>query len=126
MNSVQLIGRLTSDPYVAENAQRMVAKMTIAVDKAPTKDGEKADFPRVVAFGKTAEMASKYLTKGRRIAVVGHIQTGSYEKNGVTIYTCDVVADRIEFLDSAKAQEKSTTEVQEELAGLEADPDIPF
>ena len=127
MNSVQLIGRLTSDPYVAENAQTMVAKMTLAVDRPPTKDGEKADFPRVIAFGKTAEMVSKYLTKGRKIAVSGKIQTGSYEKNGVTIYTCDVIADRVEFLDSAKSQGQEKVGEQMEMDPVFVnDQDIPF
>lgn len=133
MNSVQLIGRLCSDPYMADSATTSVAKMTLAVDRPPTKDGEKqADFPRVIAFGKTAEMVSRYLTKGRKIAVSGRIQTGSYEKNGQTIYTCDVVADRIEFLDStkeAKAEKAEAKEPEQQMSmeeGMFLDPDIPF
>lgn len=128
MNAVQLIGRLCSDPYVADSATTSVAKMTLAVDRPPTKDGEKqADFPRVITFGKTAEMVSKYLTKGRKVAVTGRIQTGSYEKNGVTIYTCDVIADRVEFLDSAKGQgQEKAGEQMEMIPELTDDSDIPF
>lgn len=133
MNSVQLIGRLCSDPYMTDSATTSVAKMTLAVDRPPTKDGEKqADFPRVIAFGKTAEMVSRYLTKGRKIAVTGRIQTGSYAKAGQTIYTCDVVADRIEFLDSTrKAEQTEKAETQEPAQmsmeeGMFLDPDIPF
>ena len=128
MNAVQLIGRLCSDPYVADSATTSVAKMTLAVDRPPTKDGEKqADFPRVITFGKTAEMVSKYLTKGRKVAVTGRIQTGSYEKNGVTLYTCDVIADRVEFLDSAKGQgQEKAGEQMEMIPELTDDSDIPF
>lgn len=128
MNSVQLIGRLCSDPYMADSATTSVAKMTLAVDRPQTKDGEKqADFPRVITFGKTAEMVSKYLAKGRKVAVTGRIQTGSYEKNGVTIYTCDVIADRVEFLDSAKGQgQEKAGEQMEMIPELTDDSDIPF
>ena len=103
MNSVTLIGRLTKDPdvrYISEN-QTAVASFTVAIDR-PVKAGQekKADFPRVTIFGKQAENCEKYLAKGRLVGVQGRIQTGSYtNKDGVTVYTTDVVADRVEFLE---------------------------
>lgn len=110
MNSVVLIGRLTKDPQVRNTANGMaVASFTLAVDR-PTKSGEKrqADFPRIIAFGKTAETCGKYLSKGRQIAVSGQIRTGSYQnQNGDTIYTTDIVANRIEFLGSSGRKEQN-------------------
>ena len=103
MNSVMLIGRLTRDPEVryTSGSQMAVANFTLAIDR-PVRQGEerKADFPRVVVFGRQAETCEKYLAKGRLVAVEGRIQTGSYQnRNGDTVYTTDVVASRDEFLE---------------------------
>lgn len=103
MNSVMLIGRLTRDPEVryTSGSQMAVANFTLAIDR-PARQGEerKADFPRVVVFGRQAETCEKYLAKGRLVAVEGRIQTGSYQnRNGDTVYTTDVVASRVEFLE---------------------------
>ena len=103
MNSVSLIGRLTRDPDVRYSAgsQTAVARFTLAVDRQrAVKEGEQsADFISIVCFGKTAELVEKYITKGRQVGITGRIQTGSYDKDGQRIYTTDVVADRVEFLD---------------------------
>ena len=102
MNSVILIGRLTRDPelrYTPE-PQTAVANFTLAVDR-PRRDGQDqgADFIRITVWGKQAETCDRYLRKGRQAAVMGRIQTGSYKnRNGETVYTTDVVADRVEFL----------------------------
>ena len=103
MNSVVLIGRLTRDPevrYVSES-QMAVASFTVAIDR-PVRSGQekKTDFPRVTVFGRQAENCEKFLAKGRLVAVQGRIQTGSYtNRDGATVYTTDVVADRVEFLE---------------------------
>ena len=109
MNSVVLIGRLTKDPDMryTSGTQMAVCSFSLAVDR-PVRQGEekKADFPRVTCFGKTAEMCDRYLSKGRQIGVTGRIQTGSYkDKDGKTVYTTDVIADRIEFLGGEKKEE---------------------
>jgi single-strand DNA-binding protein len=101
MNNVVLIGRLTNDPTVRYTADQMaIASFTVAVDRPASADKEKqADFPRVTVFGKQAENCEKYLTKGRQVAVQGRIRTGSYKnKEGATVYTTEVVAERVEFL----------------------------
>src|SRR5699024_210318 len=61
-----------------------------------------ADFPRITVWGVQAENASRYLHKGSQCAIEGRIQTGSYQdtQTGKMVYTTDVVADRVEFLDS--------------------------
>ena len=103
MNSVVLIGRLTRDPeirYISES-QMAVATFTVTIDR-PVRSGQekKTDFPRVTVFGRQAENCERFLAKGRLVGVQGRIQTGSYtNKDGVTVYTTDVVADRVEFLE---------------------------
>lgn len=103
MNSVVLIGRLTRDPEVryTSGTQMAVCTFTVAIDRPVKKDGEKqADFPRVICFGKQAENCERFLAKGRLVGVQGRLQTGSYtNKDGATVYTTDVVADRVEFLE---------------------------
>lgn len=103
MNSVVLIGRLTRDPEVryTSGSQMAVCTFSIAIDR-PTRQGEekKTDFPKVTVFGKQAENCERFLKKGRLVGVQGRLQTGSYtNKDGATVYTTDVVADRVEFLE---------------------------
>ena len=102
MNSVVLIGRLARDPELSytANTQTAVCHFTLAVSR-PRRNGEDqgADFLRVTVFGRQAENCDRYLAKGRQAAVRGRIETGSYKnREGVTVYTTDVVADRVEFL----------------------------
>ena len=108
MTVTVLIGRCTKDPTVRYKDDMAIARFTLAVDR-PKQNGKDAtsDFPNVVCFGKTAELVEKYITKGRRIGLTGRIQTGSYtDKDGKKIYTTEVVADRIEFLDKAEKKEE--------------------
>jgi len=129
MNSVTLIGRLTRDPDIKYSQNNMcIASFSVAIDR-PVKSGEekKTDFPRVTCFGKTAENCQKYLAKGRLVGVLGRIQTGSYEnKDGVTVYTTDVVADRVEFLewgDKKQGTQASSADVMAESKDQSAVPD---
>lgn len=111
MNSVILIGRLTRDPELRYTGSQMaVAKFTIAIDRMARQGEErKADFPRVTVFGKQAENCEKYLAKGRLVGVQGRLQTGSYQdKDGKTVYTTDVIADRVEFLEWGDRKEGGT------------------
>ncbi|MCD8207990.1 MAG: single-stranded DNA-binding protein [Bacteroidales bacterium] len=99
MNSVQLVGRLTRDPAVRyTNSGMTVAQFTVACDRR-SKD-QNADFISCEAFSKTAEFIEKYFHKGQRIGLNGHIQTGSYQKDGQTVYTTTVVAENVEFVES--------------------------
>ena len=102
MNSVALIGRLTRDPEIRYTGDQMaIATFSIAIDRPPRRDGTReTDFPRITVFGRQAENCEKYLKKGRMVGVTGRIQTGSYtNKNGDKVYTTDIVADRVEFLE---------------------------
>ena len=96
MNQVILIGRLTKKPELEYTPSNIaVTKFTIAVDRA--KKGE-ADFIRITAWDKQAENICRYMDKGRQIAVLGRIETGSYTKDGKTIYTEEIISERSEFL----------------------------
>ena len=105
MNKAILVGRLTRDPEVrysqGENATA-VARYTLAVERRYKRDGEpSADFINCVVFGKPAEFAEKYFRQGLRVAISGHIQTGSYtNKDGVKVYTTEVVVEEQEFAQS--------------------------
>lgn len=112
MNLVVLYGRLTRDPELRYSQSGTAnAFTTIAVDRGLSKEKRQeaqangqptADFIGIKAFGKTAEILGNYFHKGNRIAVEGKISTGSYEKNGQTIYTTDVIVNRVHFIESAK------------------------
>ncbi|CUQ09429.1 phage-related single-strand DNA-binding protein [Clostridium paraputrificum] len=101
MNKVILIGRLTKDPELRFTAGSgmAVSRFTVAVNRQFKKD--ETDFINCVAFGKTAETISQHLTKGRQIAVIGSIRTGSYDaQDGTKRYTTDVAVDSFEFVGS--------------------------
>ena len=108
MNKVILCGRLTKDPEVrySQGGESMaIARYTLAVDRRRgrnTGDGEQtADFISCVAFGKSGEFAEKYLKKGTKMIISGRIQTGSYtNKDGVKVYTTEVVVEDQEFAES--------------------------
>ena len=114
MNCVNLIGRLVRDPELryAQNGTAMCT-FTIAVDRAMSRQKKQeaqannqptADFIRCVAFRQTAELVANYHRKGSQIGVEGRIQTGSYEKEGRTVYTTDVIVNSISFIGSSQGQ----------------------
>lgn len=130
MNSVQLIGRLTADPDVRynPNTQLAVAKFRVAIDDG-YGEKKRTNFVPVTVFGKTAENCEKYLKKGLQVGVQGKIQTGSYEKDGKTVYTTDVIAERIHFLqwaDNGNKQAEQQTFDQAPTGFTAIDEDIPF
>lgn len=134
MNSVVLIGRLTKDPEVRyiSKSQMAVAAFTVAINRGKDKHGNDrgADYIPVTAFGRQAENCERYLAKGRLVGVQGRIQTGSYtNKDGATVYTTDVVADRVELLEWGDKEQGGSNppaeSVPEGFQAVSAD-DIPF
>lgn len=114
MNNVTLLGRVTKDFAGTKTDKGLViARNSLAVNR-PT---EGADFINIVAFGKTAETLGAFVKKGHRVLIQGHIQTGSYEKDGKQVYTTDVVVDRFEFIE--KAPERIESKIEES-------PELPF
>lgn len=126
MNKVILVGRLTKDVDTRYAGEIVVARFTLAVDRRFRKDGEQtADFLNIVAFGKNAEFCSKYFHKGMKVVVDGRLQTGSYtNKDGVKIYTTDVIAEAVEFAESKKTEEQ--TNKNEDWQNTDNDVDLPF
>ena len=125
MNNVILMGRLTRDPELKySQAGKAYCRFTVAVNRDFNKD--EADFINCLAFGKTAETIAEWLGKGRRIALQGRIQTGNYEnKNGDKVNTFEVVADRFEFVDSARSEtNKNQTYSNDDV--LDDNDDFPF
>lgn len=130
MNQVNLIGRITKeiDVRYTTGTQMAVARFSIAISRGK-KNGEDqgADFPTIVAFGKTAENLERLSGKGLRVAVTGKIQTGSYDdKDGKKVYTTEIIANNIEFIDfKGNVGENANPSVP---AGFKAvaDEDIPF
>ena len=124
MNSVTLSGRLTRDPELRTTSNgKPVAGFTLAVNKDFGEEG--AYFIRCTAWNKTAEIINDYCKKGSLIGVIWRITTGSYKNyNGDTVYTTEVVADRIEFLESRKTAKEDKAEVKEETEiKIDFDPD---
>lgn len=129
MNNFYGIGRLTKDVTVNYTPSQMaVARFNIAIDRGKDRNGESrgADFLSCVAFGKTAENLEKFSGKGLRIAIIGHIQTGSYEKDGQKVYTTDIVADRIEFIDWKNSEKVSEPDGEYPQGFAAIDEDFPF
>lgn len=95
MNQVLLIGRITKDIDLKYTGTQNTAKATFSI---AINEKDRTNFPRIIVWGKQAENVEKYCGKGSLVAVEGKLQTGSYEKDGQTIYTTDVIANHIEYL----------------------------
>ena len=110
MNKVILMGRLTRDPeirYTTGESAMAIARYSLAVDRKFKRENEPtADFINCIAFGKSGEFAEKYFRQGMKVVVAGRIQTGSYtNKDGVKVYTTDVVVEEQEFAESKASSE---------------------
>ena len=136
MNKVILMGRLTRDPdvrYTAGDNPTAIGRYTLAVDRRYKREGEAtADFINCVAFGKQGEFAEKYFRQGTKVLVTGRIQTGSYtNRDGVKVYTTDVVVEEQEFAESKKEEKKPQKKIEEDENGFMnipegIDEELPF
>lgn len=112
-----MVARLVRDPET-RHGETTVTRFTVAADRMKK---DEADFISCVAFGSTADFLEKYFKKGMRIALEGRIQTGSYtNKEGNKVYTTDVIAERVEFVESKKKEE------EEEFKPLPDNMELPF
>lgn len=128
-NRVILMGRLTKEPdlkYSSTNSEMAICRYTLAVPRRG-KDKE-CDFINCIAFGKSGEFASQYFTKGLRVYIEGHIQTGSYEnKEGKKVYTTDVIIESQEFADAPKqGKVESTAPALDTFEDNVDEDEIPF
>lgn len=133
MNKAILMGRLTRDPeirYSQGQDPMCIARFTLAVDRRQRKqDGQQsADFISCVAFGKIGEFIEKYVHKGTKLAITGHIQTGSYtNRDAQKVYTTDVVLESAEFAESkssgSAAGHSGQSQARQQAPESEMDPD---
>ena len=115
MNKTILSGRTVKELELRKTqGGTSVIRFTLAVDRRKKDDG--TDFIQCVAYGKVAELMDRYVRKGHKVGIIGHIQTGRYDKDGKTIYTSDVVIDEVEFLETKKVSESP----------IQSDADLPF
>jgi single-strand DNA-binding protein len=125
MNKAILIGRLTADPEVRETRDgKRVANFTLAIDRIRGKGEKAADFVKVTAWESRADFAARWLAKGRKVAVSGRIETGTYTaQDGSKRNSFGVVADEIEF---AENRRDDAPEHDYNPSGYVADDDCPF
>lgn len=117
------IGRLTDAPDIRyKDGKISFASFTVASDRW-SSTGKKTDFVRHVAFADKAEFAQKYLQKGTKIYIEGHIITDSYDKDGRTIYTTDIQVDRYEFCESKGEQDEKE---RAEAIAIDDMDELPF
>ena len=104
INKAILIGNLGRDPEIRYTQQgTAVVNLAVATneqwtDKASGERQEKTEWHRIVIFGRMAENCEKYLSKGSQVYVEGRLQTRSYEKEGQTHYSTEIVANTVQFL----------------------------
>ena len=137
MNKVILMGRLTKDTEVryTQTNNTLVASFTLAVNRRFAKQGEErqADFINVVAWSKIGEFCSKYFKKGQQVAIIGRIQTRSWDdEQGQKHYITEIIAEEAYFADSKKdgntQEDVLGSSIDNGLSdfGISSEDDLPF
>lgn len=133
MNKWFGIGNLTKDPELSQTPKGVsVCKFTLAVNRNFTNanNERECDYLNIVAWKQLAENCSKYLSKGKKVAVVGSVQTRSYEINGEKKYVTEIMADEIEFLsphtEETKAPAQTPTQAPTSKGATPTDDEFPF
>lgn len=143
MNNVCILGRLTKDVDLKmTNSGLAVGRFSVAVDRKLSKEKRMeaennnqptVDFISCIAFKRTAEVIEQYFHKGNKIAIMGHIQTGSYENlQGQRIYTTDVIVDSFDFVETNSNSSTNTNQGYSNPTDLgmsgqgSFDSDLPF
>jgi len=133
INTINLIGRLTSEPILKfiPSSGTGVCNFTLAVDKGLSKQKKEefssqgkdtADFIPIIVFGKIAESCANYLAKGKKVAVMGSIQTRNYQnKDGNKVYITEVLANKVEFIDWQEPKQSSDI-----FEPFDSDESMPF
>ena len=105
---IQIVARLTTAPTIEERGGTQVGRLRLAVPRGRDKNGEDrgADFIDVTIFGRQAETCAKYLAKGRRVAVEGHLHHSEWEaEDGTRRQKLEVIARSVEFLDAPRTEQ---------------------
>ncbi|MDO4288319.1 MAG: single-stranded DNA-binding protein [Eubacterium sp.] len=135
MNKIVLIGRMVRDPELRTTTTgKSMTRFGVAVERKYKQEGQPtADFIDVVAWGRLAEIIVQYMKKGRRIAINGRLQTGSYTaKDGSKRYVTDVILEEFDFIESARERQLQETarevslESTPEFHLIAEDEEVPF
>ena len=113
LNNVALVGRMTKDAELRRTASgKAVASFTLAVNRGyQDAGGKEADFIPVVTWNKLAESIAQYCSKGSLVSVEGSLRDRTYQNHeGKNVYVIEVLADRVDFLDTRKKEEKCITD----------------
>ena len=117
INRIILVGNAGSDPDVREtNNGTPVAHLSLATDRFFRQNGEeqrKTDWHRLTFWGKACDIASRFVRRGSRLYVEGRVEYGSYERDGVTIPTTDIIVQEFVLLDGANGASLASTEEEE-------------
>lgn len=127
INNVVITGRLTRDPELKRTQSNIsYVRFTLAVNRSfKDESGEtQADFISCIAWRAQAENLARFMKQGSQIGLVGRIQTGSYESDKGTVYTTDVVADNIQFLESKPKQDNNDNSYEAHY--IPEDSSLPF
>lgn len=133
MQRLIIIGNLTKDPETRTTPNgNTVCAFTIAVNRKKVSEPQ-TDFFRINAWGKLGDLCGRFLGKGRKVAVIGELQARTYESNGKTMLSLDVVADEVEFLSPKDEAPKKPKENSDGYNATPADAfsdirsdDLPF
>ena len=130
MNKTMIIGHLTADPEMKmTNSGISVCTFRVAVNrKYKDADGnQQTDFLPVTCRRQLADLCGRYLAKGKKVAVVGSLQSNSYEdKDGNRRTGYQIVADEVEFLTPRGNEGSRESAAQDEHGGFDEDSSLPF
>jgi single-strand DNA-binding protein len=129
MNSLHIIGNLTKDPELSTTATGLsVCSFTVAVNRKKTKDGQQeTDYFNVTAWRERGETCAKYLTKGKKVCVIGPVSVKTYQANdGTTKASLEVTADEVEFLSSRDQENAPEIDQQSGYEKANVDDELPF
>lgn len=140
INKVILVGNLGKDPILRYTPDGTpVVNLSIATsnvwkDKNSGERREKTEWHRIVIWRRLAEICNEYLKKGRQVYLEGKLQTRSWEKDGITRYTTEIIASEVVFLGkrsddpsaNISSQEETLPETDEDVDDADLDDDIPF
>lgn len=132
MNKITIIGNLTRDPEVRTTQTGInVCSFSVAVNRKGRSEG--TDYFRVTCWRGLADIAGKYLSKGKKVAVIGQVTIGSYrDRNGEMHHNLDVTADDIELLSPRDADQEHQQQEREAIQGeqsytpVDVGEDLPF
>lgn len=132
INRVCILGRLGADPdgNTTSGGGTTVCRMRVATSRMrKQQDGtrqEETEWHNVVLFGRQAETAKQYLTKGSEVYIEGRLQTRSYEKDGVKRYSTEIIAEQMQLGAKAHGNPPAPKQTQPQQQAAFGDEDVPF